>query len=143
MATKLDKPLIRETGLKREDRDVFVVMVPSESGGSLLFKEKGKHGQGAEVSLAKVMALALGEAVEIPKQASKTVERKEHSGDIDLVDLAILEARLMIHTDPILTEAAQEKFFDIIREMREEAREEAGLPPLASGTKRRQYQERE
>ena len=145
MATTLDKPLIRETGLKRDDRDVFVVLMPSDDGGTIAFKEKGKHGQGAEVPLSKVMELALEGQPQIESKAVNATKRgdSDATGDIDVVDLAILEARLMIANDPILTDSVQGKLFDIIREMREEVREDVGLPRLAYGTRAFQAKEKE
>ena len=145
MATKLDKILIRDTGLTREGRDVIVMMVPSEEGGMMVFKEKGKHGQGETIPMKKVMDMAMGLPVfaeakeqEAPKKVGKKIDPDDFTGNIDLVDMGTLERRLMILNDEVFTPEAQGKLFEIIREMREEAREEAGLPPLVNGTKSHQ-----
>jgi len=138
--TILDKPLIRDTGLSRSDRQVFVVMLPSSDGGIIAFKEKGKHGKGIEISLNRVMGLAFGDkdkepevkAVPEVKKAKKFVTA---DGEGDLVDLATLEARLMIDGMDIMTPEIKGRLFDIIREVREERREELSMPPIYHGTR--------
>ena len=150
MATKLDKILIRDTGLTREGREVIVMMMPSEDGGTMAFKEKGKHGQGETISMKKVMDMAMGlpvfseakATVEV-KKAGKKIDPDDFTGDIDLVDMARLEARLMIAGDEVMTDDVQGKLFAIIREIREDVREEAGLPPLVNGTKSHQAKKQE
>jgi len=150
MATKLDKILIRDTGLTREGREVIVMMVPSEDGGAMAFKEKGKHGQGETISMKKVMDMAMGLPVysedKTPvavKKVGKKIDPEDFTGDIDLVDLARLEAQLMIALDDSFTDKVRGKLFNIIREIREDVREEAGLPPLVNGTKGYQAKKQE
>lgn len=135
MATVLEKPLVRETGLTRDGREFSVILLPSDSGGTIAFKEKGKRGQGIEVSLAEVLELAQGGA---PKPKPKPVV-KEFDGDVsdlDLVDLATLETRIMIDAQELMEPAIKGRLWAIIRQMREERREEAGAPPVVGGRRR-------
>lgn len=140
MPTILDKPLIRDTGLSRSDRQVFVVMLPSEDGGIIAFKEKGKHGKGIEISMNRVMGLAFGDKdkeqeVKAVPAVHKVKKFVPADGEGDLVDLATLEARLMIDGMDIMTPEIKGRLFDIIREVREERREELSMPPIYHGTR--------
>jgi len=145
MPTTLDKPIIRDAGLTRNGKPVFVVLLPSSEGGSIAFREKGKHGKGVEIPLSRVMGTAFGDAEAAPAPAVKAeaapVVKKEGSGD--LVDLASLEVRLMIDGESVMTPEVRGRLFEIVREIREEQREEIGLPPVFRGTKSCQRKEDE
>jgi hypothetical protein len=138
MPTILEKPLIRETGLKRDGNDVYVVMLPSDDGGVLAFKEKGKHGKGVEMALSKVMSDALGtpQAIEKPVVAKKVAtEDEEHA--VDLIDLGTLESRIMIEGEGMMSTEVKARLWTIIREIREERREEIGMPNLVRMSNRK------
>jgi hypothetical protein len=132
MAIKLNKPLIRDTGLVRDDKLVFVVLVPTDDGGVLAFKQKGKHGKGAEVSLSKVLDELNGDV----RKSEPPVAKKKATPEIDRVDLAALEARIMIDGQDIMTPAVKGRLFAIVREMREERREDEGMTPVLRGASR-------
>jgi hypothetical protein len=144
MATTLDKPLIRETGLTVDGREFMVILIPNASGGAVTFKEKGKRGQGIEVSLAKILSEALGgkkpEVAEDDapvKPESKPVFEGDPSS-LDLVDLGLLENRLMIDASEEMNQGnVKGHLWSIIREMREERRDEAGAPVLVRGPSRK------
>lgn len=140
MPTILDKPLIRDAGLFRNGKPVFVVLLPGAEGGSIAFKEKGKHGKGIEMPLVRVMGMAFGDKEKAVPEAKKfvTVEGAE-----DLVDLASLEVRLMIDGEALMTPEVKGRFFEIVREIREERREQLGMEPVFRGTKARQKRENE
>lgn len=148
MATTLDKPLIRETGLTVDGRPFMVLLLPSETGGVVAFKEKCKRGKGIEVSLLSILSTALGgkkpdaAAEETPE---KVQPKKVFEGDpssLDMVDLGSLENRLMIDaSEEMCNEAIKGKLWSIIREIREERREEAGAPMLVRGTTRKKKAE--
>ena len=131
MATTLDKPLIRETGLVRNGKQFLVMLVPSEMGGTVIFKEKGKHGKGIEVALMKMLETASG-------VTERTVEPLKvfvpAPAGVDLVDLGTLETRLMVDGEKVMTPDVKGRLFKIIREIREERREDAGSAPLHLGT---------
>jgi hypothetical protein len=133
MATVLDKPLIRETGLvNSEGKDVFIMLIPGEEGGVLAFREKGKGGKGFEISLKKVLeALTNGSTPEV-----KPVPMEGAEECVDLVDLSILEPRLMVQAESVMTSEAKAILWEIIREIREERREDMALPSLGHGSKR-------
>ena len=148
MPTNLDKSLIRDSGLTRNGNPVFVVLLPSEDGGQIAFKEKGKHGKGTSISLKKVMGIAFGDAEDGSSETvvEKLVEKKSPSvsateGSEDLVDLSSLESRLMIDGEPVMTAEVKSRLFEIVREIREERREELGLEPIQRGTKARKKRE--
>lgn len=143
MATLLDKPLMRETGLVRENgKEIVVILNPSEGGGSLAFREKGKGGKGCEISLKTVMDSAFaGKTLEVqskPVNSGEPVEGELRgpSYDSDLVNLADLEALIMISGDDVITTKVQSVLFDIVREAREQRREDLGEPKLYLGTKK-------
>lgn len=150
MPTNLDKSLIRDSGLTRNGNPVFVVLLPSEDGGQIAFKEKGKHGKGTSIYLKKVMGIAFGDD-EVKEQVEevyteKLREKKSPSvsateGSEDLVDLSSLESRLMIDGEPVMTAEVKSRLFEIVREIREEWREELGLEPIQRGTKARKKRE--
>jgi hypothetical protein len=145
MPTNLDKSLIRDSGLTRNQNPVFVVLLPSEDGGQIAFKEKGRHGKGTSISLKQVMEIAFGDN-DKKGTIEKVVEKKSQSvsateGSEDLVDLASLESRLMIDGEPFMIDAVKAHLFEIVREIREERREELGLEPIARGTKARRKRE--
>jgi hypothetical protein len=148
MPTNLDKSLIRDSGLTRNGNPVFVVLLPSEDGGQIAFKEKGKHGQGTSISLKKVMGIAFGDEEDGSSEAvvEKLRDKKSPSvsateGSEDLVDLSSLESRLMIDGEPVMTAEVKSRLFEIVREIREERREELGLEPIQRGTKARKKRE--
>jgi hypothetical protein len=133
MATILDKALVRETGLvNAEGRDVFVMLIPGEDGGTLAFREKGKGGKGIETTLKKILeAISDGtqpEAVRKPEEGAEDV--------VDLIDVAVLESRIMIQHPDVMSTDVKSKLFEIFREIREERREDLALPPLIHGSKR-------
>lgn len=132
MATELTAPLIRETGLVNDNgKEVMVIINPGEGGGSIAFREKGKGGKGCEVPLKKVMEAAFGggdQPVAVPMLG--------HKSEADLVDLAELEARIMIQAPEVMETGAKAVLFEIIRELREERREDLGQEKLAWGSKR-------
>jgi hypothetical protein len=143
MATLLDKPLIRETGLVRENgKEVVVILTPSEVGGSLAFREKGKGGKGCEISLKTLMDSAFaGTPAVVKKEEAKQEEHQDGelrgpSHDPDLVDLADLETLIMVNDNEEITTKMQSLFFDLIREAREQRRENLGEPALYMGTKK-------
>jgi hypothetical protein len=128
MATKLTKPLVRDTGLERDGKPVTVTLVPTDIGGMIVFKQKGGRGKGVEIPLMKLLDGAVG-----------TVKRTPVKGTAELadnVDMSTLEARIMIDGSDEWTPAIKGRFWSIIREMREERREDMGLPPLMRGSKR-------
>jgi hypothetical protein len=147
MPTILDKPLIRDTGLTRNEKSVFVVMLPSSEGGTIAFKEKGKHGKGIEISLSRIMGIAFGDAEKAEKadKVEKTEQKEKKfvtvEGTTDLVDLGTLEARLMIDGQGVMTPEIKGRICDIVREIREERREELGMPPVYRGTKAQRHRE--
>jgi hypothetical protein len=136
MATELTAPLMRETGLKKGEREVFVVLSPSDTGGTISFREKGKGGKGAEIELSKVMDAAYGGEAVPSGEPTAPALKSCHPDDPDLVDLAILEARLMIQADEIIPLDVRAKVWEIIREIREERREDMGEPTIGQGSKR-------
>ena len=114
MATKLDKPLIRDTGLMKDEKEVLVMLLPSADGGTLVFKEKGKHGAGTEIPLAKIFAnqesicTSDDTSSEPPESQGDVVKmrRKKLIPDLDSFDtirMADLETRLMILGPEIMT----------------------------------------
>ena len=141
MPTNLDKSLIRDSGLSRNGNPVFVVLLPSEDGGDIAFKEKGKHGKGTSISLKQVMGIAFGDnEVKEIEDVSEKLTRKSQSvsatdGSEDLVDLSSLESRLMIDGESVMTAEVKSRIFEIVREIREERREELGLEPILRGSK--------
>lgn len=133
MATILDKPLVRETGLvNAEGKDIFIMLIPGEDGGVLAFREKGKGGKGFEISLKKVLEAVVGGST--PEVKPIPMDGAEEC--VDLVDLSILEPRLMIQAESVMTHEAKTALWEIIREIREERREDMALPPLGQGSKR-------
>ena len=133
MATALTKPLIRETGLQRDGKPVYVTLVPNSAGGSIVFKEKGGR-KGVEVPLSKVMASALG--IKRTPVAHPDAEADDDNTDAaDLIDMRTLEARVMIEGEG-LTPETKGCFWGIVREIREERREDLGLPPVVRGPER-------
>lgn len=136
MATELTAPLMRETGLKKGERDVFVVLSPSDTGGTISFREKGKGGKGAEIELVKVMEAAYGGDTIPDGEPTVPTLKACHPDNPDLVDLAILEARLMITTDEIIPLSVRSKVWEIVREIREERREDMGELTIGQGSKR-------
>jgi len=138
MATILDKPLMRETGLKNGEKEVFVILVPGSSGGTLVFKEKGKGGKGAEIDLAKLMSSVLGglPGESVSSGSDNTSPVSGDGNDPDLVDLAVLEARLMILPDSFLPQESKSRVWEIVRDIREERREDFQEPTIGRGSKR-------
>ena len=138
MATILKGALIRETGLSIGDKKVFTVLMPSSDGGTITFKEKGSKGKGYTVSLNSIMKKAMGlndDSKVINKVGN---ERQPFTGNIenvDYVDLALLEPKIMIESEANLSVNAKSILFSIIREIREQNREDLGLPPLVNGSK--------
>ena len=135
MATKLEKPLIRETNLVHNDKPVIVTLVPTKTGGNIIFKEKGGRGKGVEVPLSKVLADATG-VVRTPVKAPAPTVPTGTAEDADLVDLGTLEARIMIDGTDKLTPDVKGHLWSIVREIREERREDLGLPVLVRGSAR-------
>ena len=133
MATTLDKPLIRETGLINNGRPVFVMLMPSEIGGSIIFREKGKKGKGIEITLQKVLESLTGgeKKLEESRMVQKVYEPTPEG--VDLVNLGTLETRLMVDGEKVMTPDVKGRVFQIIREIREERREEVGAAPLITG----------
>ena len=132
MVTILDKPLIRETGLVNNGHPVFVMLMPSETGGSIIFKEKGKKGQGVEITLQKVLeSLTGGDKQEESRMVQKVYEPTPEG--VDLVNLGTLETRLLVDGEKVMTPDVKGRVFEIIREIREERREDAGAAPLIVG----------
>jgi len=126
MATMLSGPLIRETGLEKEGKPIFVILMPSEDGGTLTFKEKGSRGQGFEISLKEVMEMATGGDTGKPGKAIVLGDPK----NVDLIDMSILEPKIMVQGEEVFTMREKTHFFEFIREVREECREDMGLPPI-------------
>ena len=130
MATELNKPLIRDTGLKSGDKPVYVTLIPTKDGGAIVLKEKGVRGKGKTIPLKTLIG---------PEPTSDKPERKPVMSDIedprsaDLIDMATLEARIMIDGEGMMTPAVKGKLQTIVREIREERREYFGLPAVHRG----------
>ncbi len=130
MATKLTKDVIRETDITVEDKTVFVSLSPDE-GGSLKFRVKGARKE-SSITLRKVFGITAN----IPRTPVLAERPSGDSDDsVDKVDLSTLESRVMIDGGEVMTPKVKGALFEIIREMREEAREDAGLPRIHVGTK--------
>lgn len=130
MATKLTKDVTRETDIMLEDKPVSVTLSP-DNDGVLKFRVKGAR-QSLEISLRKVLGI-VSDIANIPRTPVVVNEPTGASGN--LVDLSRLESRLMIDGSGVMTPAVKGALFEIIREMREEMHEDAGLPPVYRGTK--------
>lgn len=135
MATPLNKPLTRETGLMAGDNPVYVTLIPTKDGGAIVFKEKGTRGSGKTIPLKSL--------IESPTERTPVVVDSEDPGTADLIDMATLETRIMIQAGEDMTPAIKGKLQSIVREIREERREEFGLPPVYRGTAKRRRDESE
>jgi len=132
MATKLDKPLIRDTGLMNDGKEVLVMLLPSDTGGTLVFKGKGKHGAGKEIPLSKIYdnqeSFSEVDGVE-PVGLSKTgfITGLE---EFDTITMSKLETRLMILGPEIMTDELKCKIWKVIRDIREDERADLGMRPI-------------
>jgi hypothetical protein len=142
MATKLDKPLIRDTGLTKDGKEVLVMMLPSANGGTLVFKEKGKHGAGTEIPLSKIFE----NQDSISDVVSESKEQKDEKPEskkkliqgldtFDTVRMSKLETRLMVLGPEIMTDDLKCKIWKVIRDIREEEREELGMRSIGDTRK--------
>ena len=141
MATKLDKPILRETTLKKDEKAVLVALNPSKKGGELVFRTKGSR-QPVSISLVQILAgipeWSGPKEAAPPPPAPKRPKVDPDDVDmeaVDTVNLSALESRLMIDAADVMTQDVKGRLFEIIREMHEEAHEEAGLPKVWVGTK--------
>jgi len=132
MPTELTKPVTRDSGLERDGNPVYVSLIPTDNGGAVAFREKGKRGEGKVIPLRKLFG---AEGIKrTPVEAPA-----ESMGDLskaDTVDLGMLEARIMIDGEGLSLDA-KGRLWAIVREIREERREEMGLPPVVRGPSRR------
>jgi hypothetical protein len=142
MPTILDKQLIRDTGMEQDGKPVYVILNPGQDGGSLEFKSKGSRKDGVSIPLRKIFNDLVGtetnEVVEQEQESSEVKPKiKREKGDnldaLDMVDLRVLERRIAIDARPEMANAIKNVLMMIIREIREEAREEAGEPPVYRG----------
>jgi len=141
MPTELTKPVTRDSGLKRDGSPVYVSLVPTDDGGAVAFREKGKRGQGKVIPLRHLMGDAQGIKRTPVKPPAGEVDRDGLTA-ADTVDLGSLEARLMIDGEEVMTPDVKGRLWSIIREMREERREEMGLPPVLRGPSRKASNEK-
>jgi hypothetical protein len=125
MPTRLDKPVMRDTGLEQDGSPVYVTLIPTSDGGAIAFRAKGKRGSSKVISLR-----AMFDSEGIKRTPVTAIA--EDSGDLntsDVVDLGRLESRIMIDGDGLTLES-KIRLWEIIRELREENREAKGFPPV-------------
>jgi hypothetical protein len=138
MATELTKPIIRDTGLTVGKKPVFVTLIPTKDGGAIVLKEKGKRGKGTTVPLKTLLEPREARDEEPVQQKRKPIMHEfEDPRTADLVDLGGLESRIMIDGEEMMTPAVKGRVWAIIREIREERREEFGLKKVHSGRTKR------
>lgn len=141
MATKLNKALIRDTGLKDDGKEVVVMLLPSSNGGVLAFKGKGKRGIGFEVPLSFIFNNQdlFSDGVDISldddtdeEDFDPKVKRKLIKGlsSFDTISMADLETRLMVLGSDVMSTDIKCKLWKVIREIREEERSLLGMPEI-------------
>ena len=122
----LEKPIGRLVDI--DGTEVAVTMSP-DNGGELTFREKGKRGEKntSSIPIKEVMSRAVGSAGLFD---GPPPPKAKGSSDPDLVDLASLEARVMIAGGEDLPAQYKGVFFAIVRELRDERREDMKLPAV-------------
>jgi hypothetical protein len=138
VATKLMKPLVRDTGVSIGGKPVLTFLLPSQDGGTLVFKQKGARGTGISVALKKVAEWAAGETELIRTPVLKREDCSENEMlqklvDADTVNLADFEARVMVECNADITPHVAGRIQAIAREIREERRLERGLHKVLRG----------
>ena len=131
MATKLDKPLIRDTGLTNDNGEVLVMLLPTATGGSIVFKEKGKHGKGMETPLSDILNGKQSVVEEASEESSEVIQKKPRKkeeiseSEFGMIRIGDVKTRLMI-LDGITTEV-QCKIFKMLQEIQQEQAEDLGV----------------
>lgn len=123
VATELARELSRSTGLVIDDLPAEVGLEPSADGGSLFIEVRRGRGKRDRRSIP------------LSELAGRLFGTPDCNGDT--VDAGALEARIMISADPGMSNAMRGALQRIVRDMREDARADAGLPPVSSMTDRR------
>jgi hypothetical protein len=84
------------------------------------------------------MALAFGDAtLRLSESTSKSARPVLDRLDADLIDLSDVESRIMVNGDPLLTTDVRGLLFQLMRDIREERRDDLGLAPIGRSYKRK------
>lgn len=107
------KPKELATGLTHKGQPVKVTVAPTKEGGDLYLQKGHKR---KVIPLATILANVLEPKPDAVSPA-------------DWVELATLENRLMV-TGHECSQDARGLLFEVVRELRNERREDRGLPPV-------------
>ena len=122
-ATKLEKPLTRETELEHNGFPILAVLDPG-NGGQLILRPKGLRAVSWAVSFRKLLAHA-SKAAPRAAQAPKVSGGREAAEKADLISMGEFEAMLM--SDGELDAKTKGRIFEIVRQARDRRREAVGL----------------
>ena len=112
-------------------------MEPQKTSGILSFRTKNSR-KSVYVSIEDCMALAFGDAtLRLSESTSKSARPVLDRLDADLIDLSDVESRIMVNGDPLLTADVRGLLFQLMRDIREERRDDLGLAPIGRSYKRK------
>jgi len=116
---KLTCPLVRDSGLVFDKKKVLVSIRPSKP------EEKSPYGYLEFQSDKKKKRISLQRAF-----LNMTGIHPKTGLKIDLIDLSILESRIMIQSEDIFSPNVKGHLFQIVRQLRDELRASEGMPPI-------------